>query len=178
MVDKTTLVQPFGNLFLEGFAELPGSISEPVSHYFWPLTPAWHVVFIVLISGLAWQLLKKYQTWQANGYRREALKHLAALTVNHTDNAALIRPLALLIKTTALHVYPRQIIAPISGENWLGFLNEQAPTKSFSDLSVHCFGQAIYQKNIAVINNEQRQQLVTEVELWLKTHCYQCQKKE
>jgi len=170
MTDKITHASPFGNVFLEGFSELPESIAEPVSHYFWPLAPAWHFILVVLIIFMSWQAFKKYQVWKMNRYRRDALKNLAELTAQYTHNTELIRALALLVKTTALQIYPRAEIAQISGENWLVYLNKQGPERAFSDLAIGCFGKAIYQKDLMTIDDAQRQQLISEVKHWLRTH--------
>lgn len=85
----------------------------------WPPAPGWYVVIalILVIAGLlGWTVWKR---WQADAYRRAALRRLSSAA----DAAAIGE----LLRRTALAIAPRPSIAEKTGDAWPGFLNAHCP---------------------------------------------------
>ena len=169
MISTINIPYPFGNIFLEGFSEL----TAPVAHYFWPLAPAWQLLFLLITIFIVWRIIKKYQNWQQNSYRREALKRFKKIVATEPKKITtnqMIKSLALLLKTTALQVFPREVVAQLSGQSWLEFLNDQLSKQVFSKQSINFLGQSIYQRSNANITPQELNQLKSEVKCWLLDH--------
>ena len=88
-----------------------------------PQTIGWYVVFAILGITLVWLVIYYLRRWLRNGYRREALRELALLPPEQFST---------LLKRTALAAWPRERVASLSGELWLGFLNETARGDTFT----------------------------------------------
>ncbi len=94
-------------------------LALPPDVSWWPMAPGWYVVFVlVLLLGLRVVLLA-WKHWQANAYRREALRE-----INSLEDVAAI---AELLRRTALVIAPRFVIAERTGAAWLEWLAAQCP---------------------------------------------------
>ncbi len=71
-------------------------------------------MFAVVAITAIWILVREIRRWMFNRYRREALKELQTLTVAE---------FSVLLKRTALSVWPREKVASLSGVEWLQFLD-------------------------------------------------------
>jgi len=96
---------------------------QPAAPSWMPQTIGWYIVFGLL--GLlalwaAWHLLAR---WRHNRYRREALREL-----EHTD----VSGIPVLLKRVALAAWPREEVAPLSGEPWLQFLETHGGKGAFA----------------------------------------------
>ncbi|WP_424814315.1 DUF4381 domain-containing protein [Roseococcus sp. YIM B11640] len=91
-------------------------LPEPVS--FWPATPAWYLLFGLVLLLTAWLAWRGWRRWRRNAYRREAL---AAL------RGAASPEIAAILKRTALAAWPREQVAALSGADWAAFLRRTAP---------------------------------------------------
>lgn len=91
----------------------------------WPPTPGWVIVLAALALAVLALLLKGFMRWQANRYRREALRVLDDPATKPTEWSALL-------KRTALSIWPRDEVAHLTGSEWLAFLDRTAGMKSFS----------------------------------------------
>ena len=80
----------------------------------WPPAPGWFVLLAQLSLGVGWISWRYWKRWQANAYRREALRQLKQLQ----DAPAI----ALLLRRTALAVAPRPEIATKTGSAWVDWL--------------------------------------------------------
>lgn len=103
---------------LHGIVEL-----EAVSLW-WPLATGWWVA--IAIALVAYLL----GAWRANSQRRKNAYRRAALAELENGNAV---ELPTLLKRVALSAYPRTEVAGLTGDNWIAFLNREAPG---------CFGDA------------------------------------
>lgn len=84
----------------------------------WPLAPGWYVLLAVILlvaALLGWRIWKR---WQANAYRRAALRELQAL---HDAPA-----IAELLRRTALAVVPRHVVAAKTGASWADWIARQS----------------------------------------------------
>lgn len=108
---------------LAGLADIV--LPEPVA--WWPSTPAWHVLFVLLLLALAALAWRKARAWARNAYRREAARRLtllrAEVAMGGAAREAALRELPVLIREVALTVFPRGRVAGLTGEAWLSFLD-------------------------------------------------------
>lgn len=91
-----------------------------------PQTAGWYVLFAVAGILIIWAVAAQARTFLRNRYRREALRELAALESGAGDGAtrtAALRALPGLLRRTALAAWPREAVAPLSGDAWLAFLD-------------------------------------------------------
>jgi hypothetical protein len=113
----------FGNYLIHGIDEiiLPQAIS------WWPTAPGWQVLGTLILLLLFLQLGRTARRWWQNRYRREALRQLDSVPEDSR-----LASLPYYIKVSALHAYPRQDVACLSGAKWLAFLDSHYDGPSFS----------------------------------------------
>lgn len=81
----------------------------------WPLAPGWYLLFVLLLLVAGWLSFRWYKNWQANAYRRTALRALQ----NMNEPAEI----AELLRRTALAFTPREEVARLKGESWVQWLS-------------------------------------------------------
>ena len=86
------------------------------------LAPVGWCVLVLLLLWLGWRFWKR---WQANAYRREALRELGEIETAPER-------LPELLKRVALVAYPRAEVAELSGDAWLGFLDGTLGSTDFT----------------------------------------------
>ena len=91
-----------------------------------PQTWGWVVLGVALLVTLLAAVLKWRNRYNANAYRREALR---ALEAADNDPATI----AQILRRTALVAYPRREVASLAGDDWLGFLDAQLPDGGFQN---------------------------------------------
>lgn len=91
----------------------------------WPPAPGVFIVLVALALGIMILLLKMFINWQANCYRREALRLLDDPSTKPAEWSELL-------KRTALAVWPRDEVADLTGDTWLSFLDRTAGMNVFS----------------------------------------------
>ena len=109
----------------EALAGLHGNVEpQPVSLF--PATPAWLVVFALLLAILTRGVLRVLQQRRRNRYRREAaaeLRGIEARLGSATTRETALAELPVLVKRVALHLARRDEVAALSGPSWLAFLD-------------------------------------------------------
>lgn len=167
-----TISNAFGNRDLQGFHEI--GLPDPVCWF--PQTVGWYGVFLLLLAGMGWLSYRRWHYWRKNSYRRVALKRLAKieqqLTTEGTTRYALATQLPVLVKETALQVYPRADIAQLSGRAWLTFLNNRSDSHEFTQgvgrllitLS-YCSSRVVEQLPLS-----QLRALATLIRHWIREH--------
>ncbi len=118
---------------------------------------------------LAWRGWLLWRHWRRNRYRRAALARLQQLINRYHNSAALLQPLAALLKATALQAYPRTQVAQLSGDNWLRWLHQHGNGSTFGPSSAALLGKSVYQAHSSA-DNHQIQQLLLEAGLWIENH--------
>ena len=93
-------------------------IVVPDAVSWWPPAPGWFVVFALLLVGLLWFLIRRWQRWQQDAYRRAALEEL-----RHADSPVRV---AEVLRRTALMVAPRSVMAAQSGDDWIDWLQSMS----------------------------------------------------
>lgn len=124
----STSAERFGDDFgaerMWGLKELP--LPEPIGY--WPQATGWYVVAAVVVLMLAWWLWRRWQSWQGNAYRRDALVRIDAMA----EDPALLADLPLVLRRCALLAYRRSEVASLRGEAWIEWLNRTAKRDLFS----------------------------------------------
>jgi hypothetical protein len=94
-------------------------LPAPVS--WWPPAPGWWLLAallaLIVIGLLVWRQLRRRNNW-----RRYALGELATLR-QHSSPASAVRELSVLLRRVAISRFPREEVAALSGDAWLGFLD-------------------------------------------------------
>jgi hypothetical protein len=89
-----------------------------------PQTIGWYIVFGFGALFLLWFVVREVRHWKLNRYRREALRELGSTPPEQ---------LSALLKRTALAAWPREQVASLSGDKWIGFLVESSAIHSFQE---------------------------------------------
>lgn len=105
---------------LERLIEQP----EPPPVSMMPQTWGWAVLALVLLAACIFVAIRMWRRYQANAYRRYAIRDLEAA---RDDPAAM----AAILRRTALAAYPRREVAGLAGDDWLRFLDAQVAGKEF-----------------------------------------------
>lgn len=111
-----------------GLTDIP--LPAPLS--LWPQTWASRIVIVLLIAGLiaaTWWVVRR---WHADRYRRAALAELDQILHSRGAAPSTADAMALLVRRTALAIFPREIIAPLTGSAWLNFLDRTYGGNEFS----------------------------------------------
>ena|ERR1700761_798818 len=132
---------------------------EPAPTTWMPQTVGWYCMFAVVAIASIWILVCGIRRWLFNRYRREALKELETL---------MVMDFSVLLKRTALSVWPRERVASLSGAEWLQFLDEKlrgggfliAPGNQIEDLM---FSEA----DLSVEDEKQLRELTAK---WIRSH--------
>lgn len=145
-----------------GLIDIP--LPHPVS--LWPQTwPTWVALALLLAAVLVatWQIMRH---WHANRYRRRALAELNEITQVRPDQLA--TQLSLLVRRTALAAFPREQVAPLSGNAWLAFLDRTSGGTDFSRGPGRWLASAPYAR--AEPDAKQRAALVEVTRRWIRMH--------
>lgn len=156
---------------IEGLIEIVPP--QPVSYG--PETIGWYILFGLIVLSVTWFMYRRYRYRKTNKYRRWALAELEELLQRMEKDKYLERGLSeipVLVKRTAMHYFPRDKVASLSGEKWLKFLDAsyggtgfaQGPGQMLEEVAyqpAHMFGQ---------YTEDNIQQLINLVRTWIKKH--------
>lgn len=158
--------EPWGNYLINGISETaaPNNIS------WWPTTIGWKILLLVLMIALLRLVYRRYQSYQRNAYRRDALAWLQQLPeYNGNQPDPIYRQLPALLRKTALTAFDRTAISQLSRQQWEVWLDQHCPGCLFVDNCPDLLHQLAYAPEIA-ISQSQMQTLVTEVGRWIRHH--------
>lgn len=149
-------------------------IVMPATVGWWPLAAGWYFLSGLLLIGLAWFGYRLLQRWMRNGYRRTALSELKLLE-NRIDKPeerdAGLRQLPILLKRTALSVYPRYEVASLTGADWHQFLNSKLKQPLFTESMGKILDKAAYSAgSLEDIDQHAATSLLDVSRLWLQQH--------
>jgi len=127
-------------------------------------------VAIVLIVGLAvWAIFRLVHRYCANRYRREALSELDRMRrMPDAPPDRLAAQLAVLVRRTALAVFPRETIVPLTGTAWLAFLDSSYGGDEFSQGAGRWLVSASYQQTAP--GRDELNALRGLVDRWIRVH--------
>jgi len=95
----------------------------------------------------------------------QMLTQLENLTLNNPKQIHITAEISILLRRVALHYFPREKIASLSGKEWLEFLNYSGHTTQFSEEMGQLLIESPYCKN----NNNNLSKLFIITHQWLKT---------
>ncbi len=98
----------------------------------WPPAPGWWLLLIGVLALIAsavglWRFLRRKTT------KKLALAELAAIAGSDAAAREKVQALAILLRRTALSVYPREEVAGLVGTQWLEFLDRTLGGNGFSE---------------------------------------------
>ena len=140
----------------------------------WPLAVGWYLLFGVLLVVLTWFTYTWVRRWINNRYRRVALQQLQLLAedIRNTDNRDTgLRQIPVLLKRTALSVYPRSQLASLTGRNWHDFLNSKVSKPSFTESTADLLDEISYSVgDLRKVEPRAADDLLKASHHWLKHH--------
>lgn len=142
---------------------LPGPIG------WWPPAPGWWLLAAALLLALGAALLFWLRRRRRNRYRRAALREARALFAQwqqHNDTPRYLHAVNRLLKQTALAAYPRRQVAPLTGADWLAFLDAQLRNPCFTEPDLRAFA-ALYREQPREL---EPQRLHAAAERWIRRH--------
>lgn len=108
-------------------------IHHPPPPGIWPLAPGWWLLIClaILLPLIAWFVLRLVKARRKRlRVRKLALAEFAQLNARWAENhdaEATVPELAVLIRRAAIAQFGSAVVAPLSGDAWLSFLQQQAP---------------------------------------------------
>jgi hypothetical protein len=159
----------------------------PATVGWWPLATGWYILFALLLIALAWFGFRTLQRWTNNRYRRAALHELQLLEDRIHDpevrdaevRDANLRQIPILLKRTALSVYPRSQVASLTGKDWFLFLNSTVGNPSFTEYTANTLSRISYSSGeLSVIDSQATTALLNASRQWLKHHQPAAQAKD
>ena len=140
----------------------------------WPLAIGWYFLFGLLLVILTWFTYTSVRRWISNRYRRAALQQLQLLAedIRSTDNRDTgLRQIPILLKRTALSVYPRSQLASLTGRNWHDFLNSKVSKASFTPSTADLLDEISYSVgDLSKVDTQAADDLLKASHHWLKHH--------
>jgi len=146
---------------------------QPVSWL--PPAPGWYALGLSLFLLCSWFSVQKYLAWKRNKYRREALIELDEIGKQLAGNAKyqqLLPQLPQLVKRTAIAAYGRNLVASLTGNDWLAFLDKTGSTHLFTKGSGQLLNDCSYlpAAQLAQFSREQVAGLQKAVFYWIRKH--------
>lgn len=108
-------------------------LPEPVS--WWPPAPGWWLLLALAAAAIALAIWLRRRPRRRTAPRRLALRELQqirAAYAQHGDPRRLVRELSVLLRRSAISLFPRAETAGLTGEAWLGFLDRVLGDGRFS----------------------------------------------
>lgn len=140
-------------------------LPPPVASFPW--APGWWILLatavIVLVYGIFWYRTQRNKS----AFRRAAIAELNDIALIETDSL-FAQQLNQLLRRVALHSYPKEKIAGLSGDKWMDFLYQSCGEKPvFTDANLEAILQAAYQSSAQAL---QRDALIAESRTWIRRH--------
>jgi uncharacterized protein DUF4381 len=150
-------------------AELPepAPLIEPEPVAFSFNTPGWYMIGGLLALSIFFLSYRWYKKYRANAYRRQALRQLNEIENQLDSGVPGINKVLVLLKATAIKVYGRLEVGPLSGREWLNYLDTKGQGTSFSSLET-TIDKMLY--NSQAPDNVEQVKLIEQSKRWIKTH--------
>ncbi len=109
-------------------------IHLPAEPGFWPPAPGWWILAALLLVLLVWVAWVATRRYRLHRQRQRILAMLGELEQETGDKATpeKIAQISILLRRLALMRYSRQRVAPLTGKDWLNFLDESGGQGRFS----------------------------------------------
>ncbi len=117
----------------------------------WPLAPAWYVLFVSILLCLALLVFFALTHKRNSLFKKQALAELAFIEQQFNENPGhtnqSLQALSLLLKQVALTLLPRQSVSALHGEAWLEQLDKLDGSHFFTREQGQVLGNRLYQPN-------------------------------
>jgi uncharacterized protein DUF4381 len=157
-------IRPIANDPVAGLIDIP----LPQSVSLWPQTWTSRIAIVVLLAALVAAIWAFVHHYRANRYRRDALSELERTLGAHPNPTELAAQLAVLVRRTALAVFPREKVASLAGPRWLAFLDATYDRPEFSQGVGRLLVNAPYAP--ASPDDSELRSLAELVRRWIKVH--------
>lgn len=115
----------------------------------------WWIILLIILAVVGYSVYRLLPLFAA-------IKRLNKIDLN---NEAFIPLINYWLKETTLIMYPRDVVAPLYGLNWLRFLDQTGNTH-FEDFS-HAWESVIYNWQNMEVRMEEKKMLVKECKKWI-----------
>ena len=107
---------------------------------FWPPAPGWWVVALLLIAILVLSTLWLLRRYRLYRLKVDIMDEIESISTCNTENTEeFTAHLSMLLRRIALRRYSRERVAPLTGSDWLRFLDETGGNGDFE----HGIGQIL-----------------------------------
>ncbi|MBN7813229.1 DUF4381 domain-containing protein [Algoriphagus sp. H41] len=138
-----------------------GKLYEPEPVRFSFETVGWPILGGLLVLGLLVAAFFWYRSYARNRYRREALRHLEGIKADQAVEVFVV------LKRTAIHAFGREKVSPLSGSEWLKFLEATGKNVRLLAQDVH-IQSAIYRSQ--PMPAEAYSLVLSNAKQWVRTH--------
>ena len=146
----------------------------PAQVSWWPLATGWYILSALLLIVLVWLGYRSLRRWFKNRYRRVALQELQSLAEgiqNGADRDSNLRQIPVLLKRTALSIYPREQVASLAGKDWYEFLNSRLRKPAFAESISSTLDTVSYSAgDLSQVDKRSATALLSASRHWLKHH--------
>lgn len=158
----------FGNYLIHGIDE----VILPAATSWWPSTIAWQIIAFFISAFTLRYAYRKGKNWWHDRYRRQAISIICELQNDSSvDILTIVEQLPFYLKATALQAYTRDQVAPLSGLDWIDFLNEKYGSAHFTDnLSEQLIRVSYRPKSQWQLTEKECLILIDMTKLWIKRH--------
>lgn len=142
---------------------------------YFPLAPGVILLLMAFLIYVSWVFFSVWRHHQTQAYRRWACGRVRALRQDIHDGGdagskALV-DMALIMKKTALCVYPREEVASLTGRRWLTYLVHTSGIIGFQTWPGNSLATLAYGHHQAEdLNTMEREVLLSLCLQWIKTH--------
>jgi len=140
-----------------------------------PQTWGWAALagLIVLLTICGAWLWHRHR--QANRYRREALAELAEIEARldaPQSRAEALAAIPVLLKRTALAVWPRETVSPLSGAAWVSFLGKHGGGTAITGKAAALLDDGEYRgpQALQAVGKDEAQALAAAARQWIEGH--------
>lgn len=152
------------------YSQIPlKSMQIPEAIGWWPLAFGWWILIIITLFLAS--LLVFYIRKRLNDPRRFALielKQLEQAYLQQDDSLALVVACNHLLKRLALTLYPRSMVAKLSGDAWISFLTKSSKKGKLATLSNSLKPLKIGPYQEGSLSREESVQLIAACKSWIK----------
>ena len=138
----------------------------------WPPAPGWYLLLTLLGVALGWWLVRNVRSAWNNRYRKAALRELEVLRRaspgQHRDRT--LAQLNRILKRTALASHPRSVVAGLSGQSWIRFLEETSRGTFSADEREFMLDLVWSRERGNRLSEDQMQNLFLASERWIRNH--------
>ncbi len=141
------------------------ALPETISYF--PQTPAWYILFAVIVLLILFYSWKQYKHYKRNKYRKVALTELSKIKREKT-----YQEIPELVKRVTLVFSNRNEIASLSGKPWLEYLNKSYNGNGFSSRVGKLFIDLSYSSpdNISQYHQGEIETLIDLISEWIMKH--------